>query len=57
MDEPTRECLGGTFNYSSTGLDLVEQLDVLALEGGMPKALRLDNGPELISNDIAEWAS
>ena len=57
VDEHTRECLGGLVDYSITGLDLAEQLDVLALERGMPKALRMDNGPELVSKALAEWAS
>ncbi len=57
VDEHTRECLGGIVNYSITGMDLAEQLDVLALERGMPGALRMDNGPELISKAIVDWAS
>jgi len=57
VDEHTRECLGGIVDYSITGMDLAEQLDVLALERGMPKALRMDNGPELISKAVADWAS
>ena len=57
VDEHTRECLGGIVDYSITGLDLAEQLDVLAIDRGMPQALRMDNGPELISNAVAKWAS
>lgn len=57
VDEHTRECLGGIVDYSITGLELTEQLDVSAIDRGMPKALRMDNGPELISNAVAEWAS
>ena len=57
VDEHTRECLGGIVDYSITGLDLAEQLDVLAIDRGMPGALRMDNGPELISNAVARWAS
>jgi putative transposase len=57
VDEHTRECLGGLVDYSITGLDLAEQLDVLAIERGAPRALRMDNGPELISSALAEWAS
>jgi putative transposase len=57
VDEHTRECLGGVVDYSITGLDLAEQLDVLAIDRGMPQALRMDNGPELISNAVAQWAS
>ena len=57
VDEHTRECLGGLVEYSITGLDLAEELDVLALDRGMPKALRMDNGPEMISKALADWAS
>lgn len=57
VDEHTRECLGGIVDYSITGLDLAEQLDVLAIDRGMPKALRMDNGPELVGKALAEWAS
>ena len=57
VDEHTRKCLGGIVDYSITGLDLAEQLDMLAIDRGMPKALRMDNGPELVSKALAEWAS
>ncbi len=57
IDEHTRECPGGLVDYSITGLDLAEQLDLLAIERGAPRALRMDNGPELVSNAIAQWAS
>ncbi len=57
VDEHTRECLGGIVDYSITGVDWAEQLDLLAIERGAPKALRMDNGPELISNALARWAS
>jgi len=36
IDEHTRECLRGIVDYSITGLDLAEQLDLLALERGAP---------------------
>lgn len=57
VDEHSRECLGGLVDYSITGLDLAEQLDLLAIERSAPKALRMDNGPELISSSLAQWAS
>ena len=57
VDEHTRECLGSLVDYSITGLDLAEQLDVLAIDRGMPKALRMDNGPALVRKALAEWAS
>ena len=56
-DEHTREFLGGIVDYSITSPDLAEQLDVLATDRGMPKAPWMDNGPETISNALAEWAS
>ena len=43
VDEHTRECLGGIVDYSITGFDLAEQLDMLAIDRGMPKALRMSN--------------
>jgi transposase InsO family protein len=57
VDEHTRECLRGIVDYSITGLDLAEQLDLLAIERAVPKALLTDNGPELISSALAQWAS
>jgi len=57
IDEHSRECLGGIVDYSSTGLDLAEQLDRLAIERSATRALRMVNGPERISKALAEWAS
>lgn len=34
-----------------------EQLDLLAIDRGLPKALRMDDGPELVSKALDEWAS
>jgi putative transposase len=44
-------------DYSISGLDLDEQLDVLAIDRCMPQALRMHNGPEFISNAVPQWAS
>jgi len=30
-------------------VNLLEQLDALTIEGGLPRTLRMDNGPEFIS--------
>jgi transposase InsO family protein len=57
VDEHTRECLGGQVEYSITAEDLTNELDVLAIERGMPRALRMDNGPEFISKALREWAN
>jgi transposase InsO family protein len=56
VDEHTREALGGKVEYSITAEDLIDQLDVLVIERGMPKALRMDNGPGFISKALREWA-
>ena len=52
-----KESLGGIVEYPITGLDLAEALDLLAIKWGAPKALRMDSGPELISQAVADWAS
>jgi len=56
VDEHTREALGGQVEHSITAEDLIDQLDVPVIERGMPKALRMDNGPEFISKALREWA-
>jgi hypothetical protein len=64
VDEHTREALGGKVEYSITAEDLIDQLDVLVIERGMPKALRMDDGPVLIhpyssrkpfANGLSRW--
>jgi len=57
VDEHTRQALGGQVEYSITASDLIDQLDVLTIEHGSPKALRMDNGPEFISKALREWAN
>ena len=56
VDEHTREALSGKVECSITASDLIDQLDVLVIERGMPRALRMDNGPEFISKALREWA-
>ena len=41
---------------SITGEDVVDILERLALTHGMPKVLRMDNGPELTCRALAQWA-
>ena len=55
VDEHTRQALGGKVEYSITAGDLMDQLDVLTIEYGVPRALRMDNGPEFISKALREW--
>jgi transposase InsO family protein len=57
IDEHTRECLGGMVERSITGEHLIAELDRLAAERGTyPAVLRCDNGPELASAAMADWA-
>ena len=57
VEEHTRECLGGLVDYSITGLNLAEPLDILVIDRGIPKALRMDHGAELASKTLAEWTN
>lgn len=57
VDGDTRECLGRIVDHSITGLDLADQFDARAVDCGIRKTLRMNNGPELISHAVAEWAS
>ncbi len=56
IDEHTRQILDDTVDVSITGEDLVDILERLALTHGMPKVLRMDNGPELTCRALAQWA-
>jgi len=56
IDEHTRQILDDTVDVSITGEDLVDILERLALTHGMPKILRMDNGPELTCRALAQWA-
>ncbi|KKB97433.1 integrase [Mycolicibacter arupensis] len=53
IDEHTRESLLNLVERSITGEHLVEELKaVFAAHGGPPKVLRLDNGPEMVSQAL-----
>ena len=56
VDEHTRECLGGLVERSITADKLIDELDRLADQRGYPTVLRCDNGPELASTAMADWA-
>jgi transposase InsO family protein len=56
VDEHTRECLGGLVERSITAEDLIDELDLLAVEGGYPAVLGSGNGPELACAALREWA-
>jgi transposase InsO family protein len=56
VDEHTRESLDGTVDHSITGEDVVSILERIAAVRGYPAVLRMDNGPEFVSNAVARWA-
>jgi len=58
IDEHTRESLLNLVERSITGEDLVDELEkVFAAAGGPPKVLRLDNGPEMISQALQQFCN
>ena len=57
IDDATRESVGLVAGYSFTGLRLAETLDRLAIQRGTyPQYLRCDNGPEMRSAAVSQWA-
>ena len=56
VDNYTRECPALEVDTSLGGLRVAEVLSRLAREIGLPKTIRLDNGPEFISKAMEKWA-
>ena len=56
IDEFNRELLWIEIDTSLPALRVVRVLDQVAQWYGYPQRLRLDNGPELIANALANWA-
>ncbi len=56
VDEHTRECIGGLVERSITTDRLTAHLEDLVAARGAPAVLRSDNGPEFISEAMADWA-
>ncbi|MFB9775030.1 IS3 family transposase [Brevibacterium otitidis] len=56
VDEHTRECIGGLVERSITADRLTAHLEDLVAVRGAPAVLRSDNGPEFISEAMADWA-
>lgn len=55
VDEGTRECLAIEVDTSLPAERVVRVLEVLKVERGLPKQIRVDNGPELISAKLTDW--
>lgn len=57
VDDATRENVGLRAAHSFSGIRLVEALDAVAMQrGGYPTYLRADNGPEMRSAAVSQWA-
>lgn len=55
LDEGVREVLNIEVDTSLTGKHVIRVVERIAQWRGMPKAIRCDNGPELISQVFVEW--
>ena len=56
VDDYTRECVAIEVDLSLPGERVVRVLDRLAAGGQKPKVIVLDNGPELTSRALDQWA-
>jgi putative transposase len=56
MDGYTREALWIEVDTSLPGLRVVQVLERVAQERGLPEAIQVDNGPEFISRVVDQWA-
>jgi putative transposase len=57
IDAYTRECLAIEVDTSLPSQRVVRVLDKLVWQYGLPETLRIDNGPEFISNNLDVWAA
>ncbi len=57
IDDSRRECLGICVRFSLPARSITQWLDAIARKKGYPKVIRVDNGPENISQYFRRWAS
>jgi transposase InsO family protein len=55
IDEFTRECLELRVEARIKSRDVLETLDELMTERGVPRYTRSDNGPEFIARELTDW--
>ena len=55
IDEGTRECLALEVDTSLPAGRVVRALERLKEQRGLPRQIRVDNGPELISAEFSDW--
>ena len=56
MDNFSRESLALRVSNRFRGEDVVKVLELVTSQRGLPKAIRVDNGPEFISKSLDWWA-
>jgi len=56
IDEHTRECLASLVERRIPAAVLTRMLDQIVAVKGYPQAIRCDNGPEFVSQVLADWA-
>ena len=57
LDEYSRDLMSLCVARSMTALDVIEQLDTLVIQRGVPQFIRSDNGPEFVAKAVREWIS
>ncbi len=57
IDDYNRECLTIDADLSLPSLRVIRALEQVMEWRGKPNAIRCDNGPEYVSNQIVEWAN
>jgi len=57
MDDANREALAAYADYSICAEKVIQVLEQLEPEKGLPLSLRTDNGPEFISKKLAKWCA
>jgi putative transposase len=55
LDEGCKDCLEIRAEKRISGRDVLETLDELMQEYGMPEYIRVDNGPEFVSKELRKW--
>jgi putative transposase len=56
VDNFSRESLAIRIGQRLTGDDVVKALEEIAKQRGVPKSIRVDNGPEFVSKSLDWWA-
>ncbi|MTC12668.1 DDE-type integrase/transposase/recombinase [Providencia stuartii] len=57
IDEGTRECLAIEVDTSLSAERVIRVLERLKVDRGVPKQIRVDNGPELISTNLLNYCT